>query len=212
MNMANLFMGIAINTGDVAVGTLGSDIYREFTAIGSDVNLVSRIEPYCLRGQVILSENSYEQAKDYIEIGNVNDIMVKGLSKPAIMYELLAITKPTRIEVPIRDVRKSPRVKVNVPLNFHRLQGKQVLPEVCEGNIIDISYGGCLIHTNEELEAYSEIKVAVSLSLMGISTGEIYAKVLRSKKVDNSYRSHVEFTAFDDDARRAIKGFVDGLI
>ena len=48
--MLELFMGVGINTGTVLAGTLGSDVYSEYTLNGDEVNLTSRIEAFSLRG------------------------------------------------------------------------------------------------------------------------------------------------------------------
>jgi len=66
--------------------------------------------------------------------------------------------------------------------------------------------------TDNELEQFSEIKMNVSLSLMGTGTSEIYARVIRSRKIEQRYESHLEFTAIDETARKAIKAYVDKLI
>jgi adenylate cyclase len=99
LGMPELFMGIGINTGVVMAGLLGSDLYSEYTVIGDEANLTSRIEAFSLRGQILVSQNTFERCRDFVKTSDPMQVHVKGKADPVSLREVLAIPS-LNVEVP----------------------------------------------------------------------------------------------------------------
>ena len=212
MNLPPLYMGIGLNTGTVMAGPLGSAIHSEYTVIGDEVNLTSRIEAQSLRGQILISEKTHRIAKDYIKVGEPNSVHVKGKKQPVELYELFAIEKPRLMHVPRREDRKSPRVEVNMPLTFQRMKGKELIPGKHQGQIIDLGYNGLLAYSSIYLEPFSEVKMALAMCMLGDESTDIHARILQCEFIDGQYCCSMEFTTINQLGQSVIKSFVDRLV
>jgi adenylate cyclase len=114
--------------------------------------------------------------------------------------------------VPRQEIRRSPRIEVKIPFSYQTVKGKIVVPQVHQGTIQDISYHGVLAELDEELEPYSEIKLALDLSLVGYKATDIYAKVLKTRLQEGRYLSAIEFTSVSVQSNMNIQQFIHLLI
>ncbi len=92
-------MGIAINSGSLIVGNLGSDKRKKYGAVGSAINVAFRVEKYAKGDEIVVTSAVYSRVADVVEAAEMPDIEIKGIDTPVSLYRVIGIKKEIGIDV-----------------------------------------------------------------------------------------------------------------
>ena len=80
---------IGLNSGEVVVRSIGSDLHTDYTAVGQTTHLAARMEQAALPGAILMTANTLRLVEAYVQVKPLGPISVKGLSEPVDAYEVL---------------------------------------------------------------------------------------------------------------------------
>ncbi len=80
---------MGINTGVCTVGNFGSEDRMDYTIIGGDVNLASRLESACPPSEILISYETHAHVKDVVCCEEHGSIDVKGIAYPVSTYRVV---------------------------------------------------------------------------------------------------------------------------
>src|SRR5215217_1678713 len=80
---------LGLNSGEVVVRSIGSDLRMDYTAVGQTTHLAARMEQLATPGSILLAPDTLRLAEGYVQVKTLGPMTVKGLAEPIEVYELV---------------------------------------------------------------------------------------------------------------------------
>src|SRR5437867_10962785 len=71
-----------LNTGLVVVGSIGSDLRMDYTAMGDTTNVAARMQQGAESGHIVIGETTYRLVADYFDTPPLGELSVRGKAEP----------------------------------------------------------------------------------------------------------------------------------
>jgi class 3 adenylate cyclase/CheY-like chemotaxis protein len=84
-----LGFGVGIACGYATLGQIGFEHRRDYTAIGSVINLASRLCGEARAGQIVISQRVFGSVESSVDAAPIGDLSLKGFNRPIPAYEIL---------------------------------------------------------------------------------------------------------------------------
>jgi len=199
-----LEMGIAVNTGEVVVGNIGSEKRTKYGVVGAEVNFTGRVESYTVGGQVLITESTFKRTRIMVQVRDVMTVEMKGLQGPVTLYDLQGIGAP--YEIRLGEALRGPDpVKKKIAVRIRGMDKKILKQREVPGWITHLSDQGAIIALAEEIPEMGDIKIALLDHEMKGSLGQAYGKIVRMRHVPEGFEATVRFTSISPDVRRIFR-------
>lgn len=87
-------VGIGIGTGDAMAGMFGSPIKKEYTVLGTPVNLASRLERLASEDQILICNETFRMVRDAFKTEKIDHVNLKGLEGEKSIFDVIGPVQP----------------------------------------------------------------------------------------------------------------------
>lgn len=191
--LAHLEMGIAVHTGTVVVGNIGSETRSKYGAVGADVNFTGRMESYTVGGQVLVSDAVVRKLEKTINIKNTLTVQMKGMPEKIILYDVNGMNN--KIVLPEKREIPEPLPKP-VSVLVQRLNKKTLDSKEIRARITHTSQISAIVETTDAVDQWEDIHVSLPHGM-----GEFYGKIIKVTSLnDNNWEALVRTTSLSPEA------------
>jgi class 3 adenylate cyclase/tetratricopeptide (TPR) repeat protein len=86
---AGVRIRVGLNSGEVVVRAIGSDLHMDYTAVGETTHVASRMEQAATPGTILASAATANLASAYVAMRPLDSMTIKGLGRALLVYEIV---------------------------------------------------------------------------------------------------------------------------
>ncbi len=180
-------MGIALHTGEVVVGNIGSEKRSKYGVVGRTINTTARIESFTVGGQIIVSPTLIAGAGPRLVLGDSVEVHAKGMKEPLQCRQLLG--HEDHPDLGLQHETACTTLAEPLPVRYVLLTGKHFDEQLEPAALVALSKRQAVLETGSPLPAYSNLLLRLEKVPAEAEMPELYAKVLRP--ADESGSRHV---------------------
>jgi len=87
--LPEIHTGIALNTGEVIAGNIGSERRSKYGFVGHPMNVTSRIEDVTAGGEILISDSTLTALRGHYTCGDSQELQVKGIDQSLLVHQIL---------------------------------------------------------------------------------------------------------------------------
>ncbi len=185
-------MGIALNTGEVVVGNIGSTKRSKFGVVGRLVNLTARIESFTVGGQVLVSPSLMEAVGSNLILGDEVEVHAKGMREALKCRDLLGHEGHPELSLK-EDESVLTTLHRPWPCRYLILTGKHLDGPMQPAILVSLSQRRAVIEVSTQLTPRANLLLRLEGEDGEEYAPELYAKVLNALS-ESGRRYLIHFT------------------
>jgi class 3 adenylate cyclase len=205
---APLEMGIGINTGQVVVGNIGSDVRMKYGIVGSAVNVAARLESITTGGEVLVGESVYEQAKGLVAVDKAHSAMLKGLKHPLVYYPVRAVGAPYDVKLNTWAVDEKKVIPMHLPFHLWVIEDERIGEDGISGKTLTINENDIVAVLEKPLERLVDVKLRFDFCSDAHCFDDIYAKVTTVERGETDTVNRFAITSINPEDRTVLQKWI----
>ncbi len=207
--LPHLEMGIAVNSGIVLVGNIGSEKRTKYGVVGSEVNFTGRMESYTVGGQVLISQSTYERLSEIVDVRSTLQVQMKGVTGEVTLYDVKGIGGEYEVRLGDRDDTVV-TLREPIPVGVRRLSQKTVQGQEFRGRIMRSSMTTAILQVDNPVDRWEDLEISPLNRQTGYEAAMIYAKVVALEADFETYGATIRFTSVSSQAYKMLRSAISG--